>query len=268
MPELPEVQAVASAMNRLLAGDAIAGWHRFTPRLRREIPTAAEAAELLDRPFDGVRRVAKSLYLDFGLERYLRVHLGMTGYFVLAAGDSGKLGHEHLRLELASGRVLSFCDPRRFGVIEICTLPDEITIEPFAGELTADYLAEFCRKSRRSIKSLIMDQSIVAGPGNIYASEALFLAEIRPDRQACSLSETELQAVVAGLIEVVARAIASADAQMQLNGPFLNSETPHFPIDTKVYGRSGEKCCRCRTGLISAVRIAGRSSFFCPVCQK
>ncbi len=268
MPELPEVQAVASAMNRLLAGDAIAGWLPFSRKLRRELPTAAAAAQLLGKPLLEVKRFAKSLYFDFGRKRFLHAHLGMTGHFVLAESQAGRLDHEHLRLELASGRILSFCDPRRFGVIEICSLPAKRVIEPFAGELTVEYLANFCSNSRRSIKSLIMDQSIIAGPGNIYASEALFLAGVRPDRQAENLSEDEVQAVVDGLIAAVGAAIASADEQMRCNGPAMNAETTHFPIITNVYGRAGDMCIRCGCAAIVCLKIAGRSSFFCPVCQK
>ena len=267
MPELPEVNAVAMAMNELLAGDAIAGWHRLSPKLRRAMPTKAEFARLLGKPLVAVKRVAKSIYLDFGVALFLHAHLGMTGSFTLADQPPVDLKHEHLRLSLLSGRVLSFCDPRRFGIIELVTGMPVRVVEPFAGELTAEYLTECCQ-SGRSIKSLIMDQSIIAGVGNIYASESLLLAGVRPDRPADSLAQAEVAAVVAGLVTVIAAAIASAERQQRLHGLHLNSQTAHFPIVTHVYSRAGELCGLCARGEVASLRIAGRSSFFCPICQK
>ncbi|MDD3148227.1 MAG: hypothetical protein PHD82_13075 [Candidatus Riflebacteria bacterium] len=269
MPELPEVFTVATAMNKLLVGDTMVSWLRLSQKLRCPVPSARQVFGLLNRPLLAVRRIAKSLYLDFGNERCLHAHLGMTGCFYLREKtDNRHLKHEHLRIELASGRILSFCDPRRFGVIELRALPGEHVVEPFAGELLPDYLASACSMSRRSIKSLIMDQKVIAGLGNIYATEGLLLAGVMPDRPAGSLDQSEIRAVIAGVLAVIHAAIASGEQSQRLAGYVLNSETTHFPIVTHVYGRAGESCGRCGKGTVACIRIAGRSSFYCPVCQK
>ena len=267
MPELPEVNTVASALQHFFAGEKLSGWQRLTPRLRRPIPDREQAKALLGAELRRIIRIAKSIYFDFGSEQALHIHLGMTGFFSMPAKSEGPEKHEHLRLEFASGKILAFADPRRFGVIELVPLPQKKVPEPLAGDLDAKCIASACKGSGRSIKSLIMDQQIIAGAGNIYASEALFGAGIRPDRIAGSLTGREIKALTMSLIKVIQTAIASGLDYQQKHGWFLNAETTHFPIETKVYGCAGHSCEKCGRCQIETVRIAGRSSFFCPVCQ-
>lgn len=268
MPELPEVYIVSFVLETLFKGDTLSGWQRFSPRLRCQIPSEKDARFLLGAELLRVRRVAKAMYLDFGFDLALHVHLGMTGHFVLASASAEKSRHEHLRLEFESGRALCYCDPRRFGVVNLREIPEKNVPEPFVGELNVEYLAGACRGSQRSIKSLIMDQHIIAGPGNIYACEALLLAGIRPDRPANSLDESELRALSQSLIQVIGAAVESGLNYQRQNGPFLNSETTHFPVVMNVYGRAGKICLSCGTTTVKNIKIAGRSSFFCPSCQK
>ncbi len=268
MPELPEVNTVAAALRHFVAGEKLAGWQRLAPRLRRPIPDSKQVKALFGSELRQVLRIAKSIYFDFGFEQALHIHLGMTGFFTLPEKSARPEKHEHLRLEFASGKILAFSDPRRFGVIELVPLPHKRVPEPLTGDLDAKYLAAACRGSARSIKSLIMEQQIIAGAGNIYASEALFGAGIRPDRTAGSLNGREIKALTASLIRVIETAIASGLDYQQKQGWFLNAETTHFPIETKAYGRAGQSCETCGRGPIENIRIAGRSSFFCPICQK
>ncbi len=268
MPELPEVNTVAAVLRHFFAGERLAEWQRLAPRLRRPIPDAGQAKVLFGAELKQVRRIAKSIYLDFGTEQSLHIHLGMTGFFSMPKKGAKPEKHEHLRLKFASGKILAFSDPRRFGVVELVPLPQKCVPEPLNSDLDAKYLAAACKGSGRSIKSLIMDQQIVAGAGNIYASEALFAAGIRPERTAGSLTGREIKALATSLIEVIEAAIASGLDYQQKHGWFLSSETTHFPIETKVYGRTGQLCEKCGRGQIEAIKIAGRSSFFCLVCQK
>lgn len=268
MPELPEVNTVAAALRHFFAGEKLAGWQCLVTRLRRPVPDSMQIKALLGFELRQILRIAKSIYFEFGSEQALHIHLGMTGFFTLPEKSAKPEKHEHLRLEFASGKILAFSDPRRFGVVELAPLPQKHVPEPLSGDLDAKYLAAACRGSGRSIKSLIMEQQVIAGAGNIYASEALFVAGIRPDRTAGSLSGHEIKALTASLIRVVETAIASGLDYQQKHGWFLNAETTHFPIETKVYGRAGQPCETCGCGHIENIRIAGRSSFFCPVCQK
>ncbi|HAE40497.1 MAG TPA: bifunctional DNA-formamidopyrimidine glycosylase/DNA-(apurinic or apyrimidinic site) lyase [Candidatus Riflebacteria bacterium] len=267
MPELPEVNTLAVALTRQLRGDSITEWHRLSPKLRLPIPGSKEARAIIGGKIVGIKRVAKNLYFDFAGELFLKAHLGMTGHFHLTPEPLKELKHAHLRLKLQSGRILTFCDPRRFGSIEITAFPDECVTEPFAGILTPQYLATVCAKKQCSIKALIMDQQIIAGLGNIYAAEALFAAGVRPDRAAASLSRTELKKLCQAIIAVIDKAVKDGIASLT-DHPVINGDTTHFEITTLIYGQQGGLCSKCRKGTVEMIRIGGRSSCYCPLCQK
>lgn len=266
MPELPEVNTLALALDHHLVGDVFIEWQRFSPKLRRGIPDCDVAALILKRPVKSVKRVAKSIYFDFGISELLHVHLGMTGAFVLQSATAPRQKHEHLRIRLKSGKVLSFVDSRRFGVVEIVPFPGIQVCEPFSGSLTVGYLRQKCFGSKQSIKSLIMDQSIIAGIGNIYASEALLEAGILPFREAGSLSAAEQKKLASAIIRVIKKAVKAGFDSLQ-PGFKVDFQTTHFDIEVNAYGREAELCGKCGRGLIMNARIAGRSSFYCPVCQ-
>jgi formamidopyrimidine-DNA glycosylase len=267
MPELPEVNTLAVALARQLRGDGISGWLRLSPRLRNPIPDQAEAAAIVGHKINDVRRLAKAIFIDFGGKRFLKIHLGMTGYFCLTQTPPQELKHAHLQLQLASGRTLTFCDPRRFGLVEITDLPAAKVVEPFVGELTPAYLKTACAKRACCIKALIMDQQVIAGLGNIYAAEALFKAGIRPDRPAGSLKPGELKKLCAACISVIGAAVQAGINSLG-ECPGIDDQTTHFDIKTLVYDRQHEVCPKCGKSSIEMVRISGRSSCFCPTCQK
>jgi len=267
MPELPEVNTLAVALARQLNGDCISTWLRLSPRLRVPIPDQITAAAILDHPVKDVRRVAKSIFIDFGGRHFLKIHLGMTGYFSLTQKSPEAARHAHLQLQLASGRTLTFFDPRRFGSIEITSWPTDRVAEPFAGELTPAYLKDTCAGRECSIKALIMDQQVIAGLGNIYAAESLFNAGIRPDRPAGSLKPGELKKLCAACISVIEAAVKAGIDSLG-EQPEINDQTTHFDIETLVYDQQNELCPKCRKSRIEMVRISGRSSCFCPTCQK
>ncbi|MBU1107298.1 MAG: bifunctional DNA-formamidopyrimidine glycosylase/DNA-(apurinic or apyrimidinic site) lyase [Candidatus Riflebacteria bacterium] len=267
MPELPEVNTLVTALSRRLRGDSIIAWQRRSPKLRGPIPDSTEAGVLTDRKIVDIRRIAKSIYFDFGCSQLLKVHLGMTGYFLLTSESCPEAKHAHLMLRLASGQMLTFCDSRRFGSIEITSWPDKVVVEPFKSKLTATYLATACNSRQCSIKALIMDQHIIAGLGNIYASEALFKAGIRPDRSAGSLKPTEIKKLCSACIAVIDAAIKAGNASFG-DKPEIDRGTTHFAIETCVYDQQNQICQKCQKSKIAMVRISGRSSCFCPTCQK
>ncbi|KAF1081916.1 MAG: Formamidopyrimidine-DNA glycosylase [Candidatus Rifleibacterium amylolyticum] len=267
MPELPEVNTLAVALARQLHNDSISSWQRLSPKLRKLIPDAAEAASVTCRKIKSVKRVAKNIFIDFGGQHLLKIHLGMTGYFCLTRQQPEAFKHAHLQLLLASGRTLTFCDPRRFGSIEVTSLPAARVVEPFAGELTPAYLKVACGGRECSIKALIMDQQVIAGLGNIYAAESLFKAGIRPDRPAGSLKPGEIKKLCAACIAVIEAAVKAGIDSLG-ERPEINDQTTHFDIETLVYDQHDELCPKCRKSRIKMVRISGRSSCFCPNCQK
>ena len=123
MPELPEVNTVAAALQHFFAGETLAGWQSLTPRLRRPIPDRDQVKDLFGAELVQVVRIAKSIYFDFASELALHIHLGMTGFFSMPEKSAKPEKHEHLRLEFTSGKILAFSDPRRFGVVELAQLP-------------------------------------------------------------------------------------------------------------------------------------------------
>lgn len=267
MPELPEVNTVTTALARHLEGEKIIEWQRLSPKLRRPLPTAGEVEKLLQHPIKKIFRQAKSIFFDFGCTEFLHFHLGMTGYFCLREKPAKVEKHEHLRVLLKSGRCLSFFDSRKFGVVELCNcLPQRIP-EPVKNDLSMKYLQGLCEKSSRPIKILLMDQSLIGGIGNIYASESLFKAGVLPDRPASGLKPAEVKKLYQAILKVISQSIESGLKSL-LPDFKLDRDTGHFEIETLVYGQAGNLCCQCGKTLIENRQIGGRSSFFCPNCQK
>lgn len=267
MPELPEVNTVTLALKHHLQGDKICEWQRLSPKLRRPLPDAHEVAGLLQQKIVKVFRQAKSIFFAFGNGQYLHFHLGMTGFFSLSEKNMAPVKHEHLRVFLESGRCLSFHDARRFGVVELLSALPKPVPEPLKNDLTLDCLKKILRKGKRPIKTTIMDQSLIAGVGNIYASEALFAARILPDRPSSSLTANEVKRLHQALLKVIGRSIESG-LQSLLPNFTLDRHTAHFDIETLVYGQAGTTCPQCGKAIIENLCLAGRSSFFCPNCQK
>ncbi len=267
MPELPEVNTLALALDHHFRGDTIVGWQIFCKKLRRPLPSQHQAKAVINKKIVRIFRRAKSIYFAIADGPFLHVHLGMTGYFKMYNASAGKGKHEHLHIRLKSEKILGFFDPRKFAVVELLSSIPVTVIEPVPNSMSVDYLKKICQKTTRPIKNLLMDQGKIAGIGNIYASESLFKSGILPDRPACSLSKTEVSKLYKEIISVIKASLKSGIASLQPDYE-INEETTHFPIQTLVYGRHGQKCCRCPDGIIERMVLAGRSSFFCACCQK
>ena len=253
MPELPEVEAVRSAMERRLLGKKIVRVSTSNKRLREPLPKTRLRA-LKGSRFQAARRRGKYLLLDLDSDQTLLVHLGMTGKLVFRPRGAN---HDHVVFELDTGPPLIFNDPRRFGLILVLN-PDELEtcpylvrlgVEPLSHAFNTRYLREQCCKRNRPIKNLIMDGHIVVGVGNIYAAEALFKAGIRPTTAANRIDPESISRLVQAIKKILRAAIRQGDI------PFA------------VYGRSGEKCTVCNTP-IERIVLGGRSTFYCKKCQK
>ena len=265
MPELPEVNTLAVALARQLHNDSISSWQRLSPKLRKLIPDAAEAASVTCRKIKSVKRVAKNIFIDFGGQHLLKIHLGMTGYFCLTRQQPEAFKHAHLQLLLASGRTLTFCDPRRFGSIEVTSLPAARVVEPFAGELTPAYLKVACGGRECSIKAWFMDQQVIAGLGNIYACESLFLAQIHPCRRCFTLNSAEAGHLAGAIKKVLKVAVHHKGTTF---ADFMDSdgnpgENQNYLM---IFQREGEGCVRCGE-TVRRFRQGNRSSFYCSNCQ-
>ncbi len=298
MPELPEVETIARGLASRVTGDVIESvWLGSKPEPLKS--SAAEiAATLESRRIATVRRVGKHIVLDLesvGVGRAPApakrlkpekrkaagggarptqakpqptaqwiVHLGMTGRLLVCEPDAEIAKHTHAVVKLASGRELRFVDPRRFGRLSVAhgfeaggSEPLEVQLDPF--------VALFHRR-KTPIKSALLNQKLLRGVGNIYADEALFRSGIRPRRRAASLTREELRRLYAALQEVLREAISLGGSSVS-DYVDADGEEGFFQLQHRVYGREGEPCLVCKSP-IKRVVIGGRSSHYCPRCQK
>jgi formamidopyrimidine-DNA glycosylase len=271
MPELPEVETTRRGIAPVLVGQRIAAIVVREPRLRWRVPKTLPALAQ-GQAVRAVRRRAKYLLID--LERgALIVHLGMSGSLRVLTASSPPLTHDHLDIITDHGKCIRFNDPRRFGcVLWVDNDPEEHALlkslapEPLSDAFNADYLQRAARGRKVAIKQLLMNARVVVGVGNIYASEALFRARIRPKRAAGRLKPAEFAALVNAVKEVLHAAIEVGGTTLR---DYINPEgmPGYFKQKLFVYERSGEPCRRCRTP-IRHLTQGQRSTYFCPSCQR
>ena len=206
--------------------------------------------------------------------RTLIVHLRMTGHLEVTPGDSTPGKHVHVTMSLDDGRCIHFRDTRKFGRMWLTNDPDGVLAhlgpEPLGADFTADYLASRVAGRTASVKSLILDQGIVAGVGNIYADEALYAARIHPARSGGGLSPNQVARLHAAVVEILARAIqlqgSSLGTSNLQNYSRPGGQPGGYQEEHRVFRRTGEPCPRCGHA-IERIVIAQRGTHFCPVCQ-
>jgi formamidopyrimidine-DNA glycosylase len=270
MPELPEVETTRRGIAPHLVGRRIDKVLLRRPDLRWPIP-AAIGEQLPGRTIDAVTRRAKYLLLQTDAGSAL-LHLGMSGMLRVLDPATPVGKHDHYDLELDSGRVLRFTDPRRFGCLlwqgpgEVHPLLGGLGPEPLSEAFDGDLLWHLSRGRRGAVKSFVMDQAVVVGVGNIYASEALFEAGIHPRRAAGAVSRARYAALAAAIKRILAHAIGRGGTTLR---DFLNPDGApgYFAQELSAYGRSGEPCRRCGTP-IRQLLLGQRSTFYCPRCQR
>jgi formamidopyrimidine-DNA glycosylase len=278
MPELPEVETVARGVDTRVRGDQIVevwfGSHKepfkAAPRKQQKI--------LEGRRILSVHRTGKHIVCELGprdggiaeqpAAQWI-VHLGMTGRLLVTTPDALLAPHTHVRVRLNSGKELRFVDPRRFGRLDVRELHRE---EGFGGPgaepltIGAEEFATLFRGRRLAIKAALLNQKLLAGVGNIYADESLFRAGIRPKRAAGRVTRAELERLRKSLVEVLHHAIRLGGSSVS---DYVDAEGVRgfFQLEHCVYQRTGEPCRTCQTP-IRRIVVGGRSTHFCPVCQK
>jgi formamidopyrimidine-DNA glycosylase len=279
MPELPEVETIARGVDKRIRGDRIVQvWFDRHPQPFKT-PRARQIKGLSGRTILAVHRTGKHIVFELGpsasAPEALRscaqwiVHLGMTGRLLVTSPESPVATHTHARLSLESGRELRFVDPRRFGRLEFRDLHREAAFgapgdEPLSiGE--HDFAALF-RGRRLSIKAALLNQTLLAGVGNIYADESLFHAGIRPQRRANRVTRPEFERLRLALREILTHAIRLGGSSVS-DYVDADGERGFFQLEHCVYQRTGELCRRCQTP-IRRVIVAGRGTHYCPMCQR
>jgi formamidopyrimidine-DNA glycosylase len=273
MPELPEVEVIRRGLASTLTGRRITRVLLHNRRLRLPLPRGRLKGWVEGREVTSVTRRAKYLLITMETGVRLVVHLGMSGRLALVTEGAPRKSHDHVRFILDGGLELRFNDARRFGSVQVVApeggdgaeLFAGIGPEPFSRAFSAAYLFERTRGSTRPIKNLLMDGTVVAGIGNIYASEALFVAKIDPARAAGEVNRDGCRRLVQACRQVLDRAIACGGTTIS---DFVNISgvAGSFQCELHVYGRDGEGCRRCGSPIRRRV-LAGRATYSCPVCQ-
>jgi formamidopyrimidine-DNA glycosylase len=277
MPELPEVESLRQILKRSAVGRTVVSTRIGRLPLRRKT-TANFGARIRGERIEDIGRRAKYLIVDLTGDYVVLIHLGMSGSLTYRDRDFASSEfdprHDHVEFRLDNGSRLVFNDPRRFGIVRLVKrsalsmLPElkGLGPEPLSAEFNAAYLADKVRGRKAAIKNLIMDQKVVAGVGNIYASEVLYRAGVRPSRRAGRMKSDEIQRV-AHFIPMVLRAAIDGRGTTFRNYRDSEGRPGTFADRLQVYGREGEKCYRC-SNLIKNVVIGQRASFYCPNCQR
>jgi len=277
MPELPEVETIARGLARRVAGDVIESiWLGQKPEPLKS-PAREIAAALEHSRIATVRRMGKHIVFDLEqkntrptkpgpTQAQWIVHLGMTGRLQVCEPRSEVLKHTHAILKLKSGRELRFVDPRRFGRLSVARAGNFEAggLEPLEADLNR-FLPLF-RGRKTPIKSALLNQKLLRGVGNIYADESLFRAGLRPRRRASTISCDQLAKLLASVKEVLREAITLGGSSIS-DYVDADGEEGFFQLQHRVYGREGEPCLVCKTP-VKRIVIAGRSSHYCPRCQR
>ena len=276
MPELPEVETTLRGLEPHLLGRTIDDVVVRNASLRWPIP--AEVLQASGRSVTCCRRRAKYLLIDLDAQTEehgcgLIIHLGMSGSLrICSAGDTPRK-HDHFDLVLDNGHCVRFNDPRRFGALLWRSGPAlnhqllrDLGPEPLSNDFSGELLRQRARGRKGAVKNFIMDGRVVVGVGNIYASEALFMAGIRPSRPAGRISAARYDALAAAIRDVLSRAIRSGGTTLR---DYLNSagRPGYFAQELLVYEREGKPCFQCGATIKRQV-IGQRSSYYCPSCQR
>ncbi len=272
MPELPEVEVIRRGLAPHLVGRRLLAVQVGEKRLRQQSPAGDLQKWVAGRRLERLERRGKYLvwHLEGGVT--LLLHLGMTGRLLLGPAPYPPRPHVHLVFRLEGGLELLFQDVRRFGQVLVFppgTHPGplaQVGREPFSRAVTPEWLAAQARGRKRPIKNFLLDGRVLAGIGNIYASEILFAAGVHPETPVSRLSLPRWERLLKETRRILRAAIAKGGTTVS---DYLNAagETGLFQVELKVYGRAGEPCPRCGRAL-SRLSQGGRSTFFCARCQR
>ena len=270
MPELPEVETSKRGISAHILNQTVKEIIIRQPQLRWRIPDTI--VELTGYTITAVTRRAKYILVQSSVGTVI-LHLGMSGSLRIIPADTPPLKHDHIDFVLDNNISLRLTDPRRFGAV-LWTVADPFShfllarlgIEPLVAEFNGSYLYRLSRKRTVSIKQYIMDSKVVAGIGNIYANEALFLAGIYPQTAANRISQKKYRLLAAKIKQVLENAIEQGGTTLR---DFQSSDGKpgYFKQQLLVYGRRNSSCIQCATPL-QEIRINQRSTIYCPHCQK
>ena len=271
MPELPEVETSVNGIKPWLEQKEIQQINIYNDSLRWKIP-AQLAKNYKNRKIQSITRRAKYILLHLDKKETIIMHLGMSGSVSILQTQQDLLKHDHFEIITTDGTILRYNDPRRFGCILVCDdykqhkLIKNLGPEPLTAEFDGKYLKNKAKNKTQAVKNFIMDGKIVVGVGNIYASEALFMAGINPLKSAQKVSLIKYQELAGNIKKVLSKAIQAGGTTLK---DFINADGKpgYFAQELLVYGRKDQPCVQCAQA-ITQITIGQRSSFYCKKCQK
>lgn len=271
MPELPEVETLKNSLEEKLIGLTVKNLNLRRENLRYKISETL-GNNIVGFNIIAVRRRAKYLIIDLSNDFSLIVHLGMSGRFTLQSQNYEIKKHDHVIIDLDNNDKLVFNDARRFGMIysfQTKSLEEKLfhklAIEPFSSLFNVNYLKSKITSRKIPIKNLLMNNQIIVGVGNIYASESLYLAKIHPSKLGIALTDNEITRLIRSIQEVLLKAIIAGGTTLKdfVNG---NNTPGYFKQQLLVYNKDGQQCQNCNNN-IAKTKQSGRSTFYCSVCQ-
>ena len=273
MPELPEVETVKRAIASMITGKRITKVFVGSKGLRWPFPQSLESA-IIGKLCGPPTRRGKYILIPVSNRQILLIHLGMSGSIRIYSNRPNLQKHDHFALGFQGGDWLVLCDPRRFGFIDLfCEseieshwLLKNLGPEPLSEDFTTDYLMAQTAGKTCAIKSFLLDQTKVAGIGNIYAAEALFMARISPRRQAKTIKRMRAERLVPAIKCILLNAIDSGGTSLR-DHIQPGGEIGYFAQSLQIYGRSGEHCVKCGS-TIKEMKQTGRTTFHCSLCQR
>lgn len=272
MPELPEVEVICRGLAPLLEGEHLTSVSFGSQKLRRPTPPPEAIRTVMGQKISSVKRRAKYIIITLANSAKIIIHLGMTGRLGIFPESAPVAKHDHAFWLLANQMELRFNDTRRFGSIQIAQPAEDHNVifadlgpDPFWGSFSGEYLKAKAANRKMAVKNFLMDNRIVVGIGNIYASEILFATGINPETQAGKIKLPDWRQIVSKSREILADAISQGGTTIS---DYVNSrgEKGYFQVRLKVYGRQGQPCRQCGESIRKSI-IGGRATFFCPVCQ-
>lgn len=274
MPELPEVQTVVNDLNSALNGPVtITGAKVFWPKMVDKLTPGEFDAKLKSLTIKHIWRRAKYIVLDLDNGRHLIVHLRMTGHLLLAPKDAPRDKHEHVALALDDGRELRFHDTRKFGrfylVDDLKGFFANIGPEPFSDAFSPEIMVKMLRGASRRLKPLLLDQSFLAGLGNIYVDEALWEAKLHPETKACDVTAAQAHKLYYAILKVLQSGLNNMGTTLGTSASnyySVSGRKGRNSDNLKVFRRKGEPCANCGT-IIEKLVVGQRGTHICPKCQ-
>lgn len=274
MPELPEVETVRRSLEKSVLGQCIEGVEVIDTRLRVPVRTRRLTSRVRGKSIRVIRRRSKYLLIELDGDQHLLIHLGMSGRLTLQSVDEPREKHVHVCFQMPDGKELRFRDPRRFGMVDVLSGAElevdsrmvSLGPEPLSEAFTAEYLRQKAAGRQAPVKNFLMDARIVVGVGNIYANESLFRAQVHPKRAAGRLGRKSWERLAGCVRQVLRDAIRQGGTTLN---DFADGDgnAGYFQVSLDVYDCEGEPCNVCDAP-IRRIVLGGRSTYYCPRCQR